>query len=439
MRSTDYQSRWLRLAKAMQPNTVVKALSGAPLIWATMSEDGTAATTIHRLFSKQCWSEDGVAGGAILVAGTVLMVPALLTAATVYTARCGARVRHEDGKSLSRQWLEQVTLGLRLAVPPPWYYIFEFYRPKHYQRAGEYLYRSETKSGIYDMLRRRRDCHESTEALRDKASFGVRCREHGLPVVDTLATARDGMIDGLDELPAADLFFKPIKGAGGRGASRWIFIGDNRYRSSDGQIVTRDALQTHLRELSRDERYLVRRYVVGESSLADLTPGALSTVRVVTCLDEDGQPEATHAVFRMASNADVVVDNFHSGGVAASVDLATGTLGMATDLGLRADSRWWSTHPTTGAPILGRRLPHWDAVLLLAVNAHRAFGDQVAIGWDIAILETGPCLIEGNKSPDLDIIQRTSRAPAGNSRLGDLLALHLTRAFAPRSASTRRS
>ncbi|MGB7755599.1 MAG: sugar-transfer associated ATP-grasp domain-containing protein [Salinisphaera sp.] len=430
MRSTDYQSRWLRLAKAMQPNTLVKALSGAPLIWSTLTDDGTAATTIHRVFSRQCWREDGVAGGAVLVAGAVFMLPVLVATATIYTSRCGGRVRKETRKSLPRQWAEQITLGVRLAVPPPWYYIFELYRPTHYRRAAEYLYRSETKSGIYDMLRRQRGCHASTEGLRDKALFGIRCREHGLPVVDTLATARDGVIEGIDALPDADLFFKPIKGAGGRGASRWIFIGDDRYQASDGQTVTREALQAHLCELSKEERYLVRRYVVAEPSLGDLTPGALSTVRVVTCIDQDGVPEATHAVFRMASSRDVVVDNFHAGGVAASVDLATGELGMATDLGLRADSRWWSTHPTTGAPILGRRLPYWDEVLALATCAHRAFGDQVAIGWDIAILDNGPCLIEGNKSPDLDIIQRTSRTPAGNSRLGDLLALHLKSAFA---------
>ncbi|MGN8199463.1 sugar-transfer associated ATP-grasp domain-containing protein [Salinisphaera sp. RV14] len=430
MRSTDYQSRWLRLAKAMKPNTLVKALSGAPLIWSMLADDGTPATTIHRMFSQQCWREDGIAGGAVLVAGAVFMLPTLMVAATVYTSRCGARVRIDTGKSRPRQWAEQVSLGVRLAVPPPWYYIFELYRPTHYQRAAEYLYRSETKSGIYDMLRRQRGCHESTEGLRDKALFGIRCREHGLPVVDTLATARDGVIEGIDTLPDADLFFKPISGAGGRGASRWIFIGDNRYRASDGQVVTKEVLQAHLCELSRDERYLVRRYVTAEPTLSDLTPGALSTVRVVTCLDATGTPEATHAVFRMASSRDVVVDNFHAGGVAASVDLATGTLGMATDLGLSADSRWWSTHPTTGAPILGRRLPHWEAVRDLATRAHCAFGDQVAIGWDIAILENGPCLIEGNKSPDLDIVQRTSRTPAGNSRLGDLLAQHLTNAFA---------
>jgi hypothetical protein len=112
-------------------------------------------------------------------------------------------------------------------------------------------------------------------------------------------------------------------------------------------------------------------------------------------------PEATHAVLRMASNRDVVVDNFHAGGVAASVDVPTGKLGRATDMGLGKDTRWWDVHPVTGARIEGRILPFWNEVLALARHAHEAFADHVAIGWDIALLQNGPHLVEGNKSPDL--------------------------------------
>ena len=51
----------------------------------------------------------------------------------------------------------------------------------------------------------------------------------------------------------------------------------------------------------------------------------------------------------------------------------------------------------------------WSDVLEIARSAHAAFADQVVVGWDVAVLESGPQMIEGNKSPDLDIIQRTQR------------------------------
>ena len=47
------------------------------------------------------------------------------------------------------------------------------------------------------------------------------------------------------------------------------------------------------------------------------------------------------------------------------------------------------------------------------------------IGWDIAIVDDGPVMIEGNSGADLDIIQRSHREPMGESRFGELLAHHL--------------
>jgi len=190
--------------------------------------------------------------------------------------------------------------------------------------------------------------------------------------------------------------------------------------------------QTSLQTILREARARPLAAVLGSddasTELAALAGTALSTVRVVTCLDEQGRPEVTHAVLRMASSTDVVVDNFHAGGIAAAVDLATARLGPATDMGLRADSRWWDTHPVSGAPITGHTIPMWEQVPELARRAHEIFGDQVAIGWDIAVCEEGPLLVEGNKSPDLDIIQRIGREPLGNTRFGELLYFHVERA-----------
>ena len=67
----------------------------------------------------------------------------------------------------------------------------------------------------------------------------------------------------------------------------------------------------------------------------------------------------------------------------------------------------------------------WPETMDLAIQAHRCFPDYVVIGWDIAVLEDGPCVIEGNRGPDVDIHQRTCRGPIGNGRFGELLAFNL--------------
>jgi hypothetical protein len=102
------------------------------------------------------------------------------------------------------------------------------------------------------------------------------------------------------------------------------------------------------------------------------------------------------------------------------------------------DSRlgWLDRHPDTGAEIVGRALPQWKEIKALAIQAHRAFDDRVIVGWDIGVTEQGPLVVEGNSSPDLDIVQRFGQ-PACATRLGSLLARHLKqRGFVPSAKSS---
>jgi hypothetical protein len=120
------------------------------------------------------------------------------------------------------------------------------------------------------------------------------------------------------------------------------------------------------------------------------------------------------------------VDNLHAGGIAANVTLETGELSRATDLGSRSRRGWLSVHPDTGGLIENRVLPHWEETKQLAISAHREFTDRVVIGWDVAILEDGPIVIEGNGNPDMDILQRFMREGLREHRFGHLLAYHLS-------------
>jgi hypothetical protein len=111
--------------------------------------------------------------------------------------------------------------------------------------------------------------------------------------------------------------------------------------------------------------------------------------------------------------------------VAPAVDLATGELGPASDLGEDASVGWVDRHPLTGARIAGRRLEGWKEARALALAAHRAFGDRLFVGWDIALTPDGALLIEGNGAPDLDIHQRCERRGMADSRFAALLAARL--------------
>ena len=235
-------------------------------------------------------------------------------------------------------------------------------------------------------------------------------------------------------LPRMDLFCKLVRGTGGRGAERWVCLDAGRYRDVHGMILTEAALLERLKSLTvaRTKGYIVQPRLVNHRDIADLSNGTLTTVRVMTCRNERGEYEVTNAAFRMAQGRTSVVDNFHAGGILAKVDIRTGILGRATDgaLALGPGTGWCDRHPNTGGQILGRTLPHWEQVLDLVRRAHTtAFSDHVLIGWDVAILDDGPRLVEGNKGPDLDLVQRSHGEPLGNTRFGELLAYNLQRSL----------
>jgi hypothetical protein len=131
----------------------------------------------------------------------------------------------------------------------------------------------------------------------------------------------------------------------------------------------------------------------------------------------------------MPANAGSAVDNFHAGGIAAGIDLGSGMLGPASNLGLFGGSvGWLDRHPLTGGSIEKRVLPHWEETLELVRGVHSVFSQFILVGWDMAILADSPVVIEGNRGPDTDLMQRPLRAPIGTGRLAEMLEFHLDRA-----------
>jgi hypothetical protein len=337
-----------------------------------------------------------------------------------------ASVKAMTGKSTLRQFTEIMSLATRHHISPKYYYIYEFYLPERMQQAGNYLMRYETKQVAYRLLRPK--VQTTGMPIKNKVAFAVFCREHDLPAVPLVAAFKDGerVADvGAGEPPEADLFVKRVFGKGGAGAERWNWIGNGLYRSTHGQELPLAKLLERVATLSKKEPYLVQPGLTNHVDLVGLSLNALSTVRLLTCRDQNGGFEVTNASYRMSANPKSAVDNIHAGGIAATVDLATGRLGPASDLGLGPHFAWHDHHPLTGAPIAGRVLPFWPEAMALAVRAHAAFAEWTVVGWDIAMLDEGPRLIEGNKGPDVDLIQRPLRGPIGGGRFGELLAYNL--------------
>jgi hypothetical protein len=359
-----------------------------------------------------------------LVLALLIWPVAMPLAALWFTARNGWVVKKRSGVSRVRQFVSQLRLVCTSGLMPPWYYIFELYRPGEMERVRGYLTRAQTKHGSYALLAKARG---SLSPLGDKEAFARRCAERQVSALPVLLSAHSGELRGNIDLPATDLFLKPVHGRGGRGAERWDYVGHGAFKLNGAPALSEEQFLARLRHKSRSQPFLVQERARNHPAMRDLSNGALNTIRLLSCLDEQDQPEIMGAVLRIAVGSNVTVDNVHAGGLAAAIDLDEGRLMPATDLGADAWLGWTDWHPQTGARITGRVLPMWDEVRDLACQAHRAFNDRVVIGWDIAIMEDRPRLVEGNSGPDIDLVQRPLRTAFADGRFGELLAFHLNR------------
>ncbi|MFL5258457.1 MAG: sugar-transfer associated ATP-grasp domain-containing protein [Hyphomicrobiales bacterium] len=399
------------------------------------SYEDQPANYLHDYYGDAYWALPW--GPPKALVSVILWPIGLVVIVWLFTSRNGRAIRDRNGKSIARQMSEQALFAARHAIASYWYYMFELYLTERSAAAALYLTAHETIGPAYSLLQPRADL----DSMNDKVWFAAYCKETGVAAVPVFFLLSGGKMiatDGLVDLPAMDIFVKPRQGNGGRNTERWDYLGDGRYRSSRGVTLARNALAEALAAQSLKGDFVVQPRAINHPAVDDVSNGALATVRVLTCRNEHGGFEATNAAFRMAIGRNNVIDNFHAGGIASNVDLKTGVIGSATDMGLRPEVGWRDVHPVSGAPIRGRRLPLWRDVIDLAGRAHEAFPHRVVVGWDVAMLADGStCIVEGNTKPDLDIHQRVEARPLGDRRIAYLLALHVHRALERESREER--
>lgn len=393
----------------------------------------TASDRIHRAYARYVWQMHGIRAVPRAVLYSLAWPILFAYLSWKHTRKLGRIVEAETGKRRRRQVSEQFGLALRYSISPKKYYVFELFRPERLGNAGHYIARYEFKGGLHNLLESRIE-RPTRRILNDKAAFFRHCQTAGIATIPTVMVIHE---DGTSRrylpfegvLPQCNLFLKPMRGRGGHGCERWQWLGDGRYQSQDGDVRSAAELLSQIRETARAGAMIVQESMQPHTALRDLSLTVLTSCRMMTVKNEAGGFEATHAVFKSSTKEGAIVDNFHRGGIVSKVDMKTGELGPASDAGVGRPCIWLERHPLTDAQIKGRRLPLWKETVDLVCRAHAAFPDRVTIGWDVAITDRGPVIIEGNAQSGCDMIQRTHDLPAGIGRLAECYAYHVDRAL----------
>ena len=263
---------------------------------------------------------------------------------------------------------------------------------------------------------------ENLILARDKLLFTEHCLNAGLPTVPIICYIDNGARRALPDKRIASIaawesalenapnriFVKLIAGAHGTDAFS-ATRSDGRWHFRAFSLTNRE-LYDYIRDNIVDRSgWLIQPAISTHDDLTDIMPnGALGTIRILTYRTSGGV-ETLLPVLRLPANGNST-DNFsegRGGNIVAPINFADGTIG----LGRTSLSPDWpqivgiTHHPETKAPIEGRRIPFWKETLDLVRLAQLVTPKLPTVGWDIAITNAGPLIIEANTAFGLNVLQ----------------------------------
>ena len=298
-------------------------------------------------------------------------------------------LKERSGKS--RLWLlcDMLRCALKYNAGYVDYKIAQMYRLTDEQK------KTQITRGLSNTIVRRMNDKAYWYLFDDKATFNNLFKEEvgrNWMKVDETTT-----VEALSAFLAEnrDLIAKPLEGSSGVGIER--FTADHwEGREAD-----------FLAELREKQIGIIEERVIQHPEMMRMCPTSVNTIRIATLLGEKKQG-IVYAFLRIGNGN--VMDNVDQGGMAARVDLETGTL---LTVGADKQGNTFTQHPITGTDIIGFQVPFFEEAKAMCLAAAQKVPQMRFVAWDVAITEKGPVFIEGNSFPSHAVPQFAAHYPDG--------------------------
>lgn len=195
------------------------------------------------------------------------------------------------------------------------------------------------------------------------------------------------------------VFAKSTEDFGGAGMSR--------------EVITPDIDYAKMYErLCKNGQYLVEEEIKQHEQMSMLCPASVNTVRIAT-INYQGQVHFMYALLRVGNGVNCV-DNICSGGMYVII----GEDGLITkNAYCNDDFRYYEKHPVTGVSFAGFKVPYFNEAVEMCKKAAEIEPRIGYVGWDVAITDKGPVLVEGNTMPSYALCQNHLQNDGGKGIL----------------------
>lgn len=157
-------------------------------------------------------------------------------------------------------------------------------------------------------------------------------------------------------------------------------------------------------EKIRNGIWIIQKEIKSHKKIRRINESALNTTRIVTILNRN-EPEYLCGFQAFATNNETI-DSWGKGSIYVGIDIENENL---KELGLcnlnDKQNGIVRFHPDSKIVFKDYPIPFLKDAVNLCLYAHRFFYFNFIIGWDVAITDEGPIIVEVNESPGMNVVQ----------------------------------
>ena len=240
--------------------------------------------------------------------------------------------------------------------------------------------------------------------IKDKFYCSAILRAGGFPVPDTLFLIVNGRVFSfgtaktVEELADGEYFLKNTLIESGYGVSG--------FRVSHGEVFLADGGPgaTTISRMTGKGRWIIQERLRSHNAISRVNDTALNTTRIYTLIT--GNRIEYLGGYQAFATGTALTDSWQHGSVYVAIDPLKNRLGNY-GITSQSDPREGVLleHPDSLIEFRGYEIPFLTESVELCRNAHTLFEQALIIGWDIAVTDNGPVIIEANENPGINVLQ----------------------------------
>lgn len=284
-------------------------------------------------------------------------------------------IHNKTGKNKIYLFFDIVLCGIKYQAGYMDYWLFEMYNMNNSQR------KTVLTRGINNNLIKKYNDSSYTHIFDNKDEFLLKFKKYVKR--DFLILSDNNYDDFINFAKKHNEFIaKPRNGSCGKGIKK-IKI-NNNYKKTYNDLLN-------------DNLIVLEELITQNNVLDELNPSSINTIRMVTINDK----KSCHVIvayLRIGNGK--FVDNFNSGGMVVPIEIESGEIKYPA---LDKTNHLYDVHPATKTKIKGFKIPNWNEIIKLAEELGKIIPEVGIVGWDIALSDKGPVIVEGNDFPGHDI------------------------------------